>query len=400
MQTKIEKFKGSKVKITVKLSPEEMLHHIDHAYEHIAPTVKLPGFRPGKAPRALIESTVGVSRIMSDALDMAINDVYFKVLSEHKLTPVGSPNIVVNKYPTYGKTAEEVGQELELELEVSTFPEPKIGDYSKVRVSLPARETVKKEDVERIIDNLRKQKSDLKDIERAAQKGDFVDISYEGSQKGVKIDQMSSKAHPMVIGDGTLIPGFEDNIVGMKKGEEKEFELTFPKDYHSKDHAGKKATFKVKLNTLKEVELPAADDKLAESFGEKTFETLKSTIEKNLDSELERKFTGDVEQKVLDAIIPKVEADIPEVMIEKEIDRILSDYRERLEKMGLHFDSYLESLKKTTEDLRKEMRETAIKNIKVGLLLGEIIKEQKIDQEAPDAGKKAINFLVDKLAKK
>lgn len=397
MQTKVDKLKQSKVKLVVTFEPAEMIKYFDHAYYHLAPSVTLQGFRPGKAPRALVESNLGVTRILSHALDDAVNESYQKALVQEKLSPISAPAIKINQYPSYGETIEEIKNGFEYEAEFTVLPEISLGDYSKLKVEKPTKEAVKTDDVQKILDNLQKQKAGFTAIDRPAKMGDLAEINFDGSVKHVKIDGMSSKHHPVVLGEKTLIPGFEEEVVGMKKGEKKSFKIKFPKDYHAKNLAGQEAEFDVELLELKEVNLPEINDTFATDFGHKTVAELKKAIESNLVLEYEQKNENELEQKVLDKVLPLVKVDVPDEMTEKEIDRMLADYKAQMQKMGVNFETYLSGMKKTEADLRKEMRDAAVKNIKVGLMLGKIIEEQKIDHHNPDAGKLAIRHLVDKL---
>ncbi len=399
MEAKLEKQKGAKVKLTITVSPKEMIKYFNDAYEKLAPSVKLDGFRPGKAPKKLIEETIGVTRIMSDALDKAVQESYFKSVVEQKLTPVNQPNIVINKYPNYGETEEIIANDLEYVAEIEILPEVVLGDYSKFKVDTGKKEKAKKEDVDKILSHLQKQKAAFTPVEREAKKGDFVEITFEGFLKHVRIDAMCSKNHPVVLGEGSLIPGFEDHVIGMKKAEEKTFNIKFPKDYHAKEYAGKEAEFKVTLNELKEVKLPTVDEEFAKTFGQESVEELKQSIEKNLDKELEERFQQELEIKVMDKVLPLLKAEVPSSLVEKEIDRMIHDYSHQLEHQGLNFDQYLQSIKKTMDEIRKDMAVQAEKNVKVGLLLGKVITDQKIDANDPEAGKKAMEHLVKALTK-
>lgn len=399
MQTKVEKLKKSKIKLTITLEPKELVRYFKNAYDSIAPTIKLDGFRPGKAPRPLTESAIGVTRILSQALDEAINESYIKALKEEHLSPIASPAIKVNKYPNYGQTEEEISNGFEFEMEFLTLPEVILGDYSKVKVGKPAVEDVKDEDIQKILDNLKKQKASFAEVDRTAQMGDFAEITFEGSLKGVRMDAMCSKNHPLVLGEKSLIPGFEEEVVGMKKGDKKTFKIKFPKDYHSKELAGKDTEFNVELVNLKEVKLPEVDDVFAADFGQKSVKDLKDAIKKNLAVEYEKKYQNDLESRILDKVLPLVKTEISDELIEKEIDRMVHDYEHQLEHMGMKLESYLSSMKKTIEDIRKDMRSTAEKNVKVGLMLGKIIEQQKLDQNDPEVGKKAIEHLVKVMTK-
>ncbi len=399
MEIKVERLKQSKVKLVITLEPKEMIKHFNHAYEHVAPTAKLPGFRPGKAPRKLIESTIGVSRILGEGLDQAISEGYLKALKENNLSSMSSPSIKINKYPNYGETEEEIANPLEFEMEIMVFPEVTLADYSKIKIEKPKKEEVKEEDIKKILDNLQKQKASFVEIDREAKDGDWVEVSFEGSLKGVKIDSMCSKNHPLILGEKSLIPGFEEQIVGMKKGEKKTFKIKFPKDYHAKEYAGKEAEFSVDIINLKEVKLPPIDDTFAADFGQKNADELIEAIKKNLSLELDKKYQDDLENKVLDKMLPLVKADIADEMVNQEVNRIFTGYQEQLKGMGMNFETYLSSVKKTAEELQKEMRPTAEKNIKIGLMLGKIVDELKLDRDNPESAKKAISHLVDTMVK-
>lgn len=399
MQAKVEKLKQSKIKLIITVPPAEMKEHLNHAYSHLAPTVKLDGFRPGKAPRALIESTLGISRILGEGIDLAINQSYQKALEENKINPLTQPNIKINKYPEYGQTEEEIKNDLEFEAEVSVFPEIELGDYSKIKVERSKQEEARKEDVEKIIKNLQKQKATFLEVDRMARLGDLAEVSFEGFIRKVRINAMCSKNHPVVLGERTLIPGFEENIVGMKKGEKKEFKIKFPKDYHAKEHAGADAEFKVELANLKEVKLPEIDIVFVKDFGFDSVEKFREAVQKNLEEEIDKKSKNDLEAKIIDKLLPLVKSAIPEVMIDQEVNRMIGGYEDQLKKMGLNFEAYLKSMNKTADQIRQEMRATAEKNVKVGMMLGKIVEEQGYDHHDPEAGKKAIEYLVSKLTK-
>lgn len=399
MQVKFEDLKKGKVKLTINLTPKEMAVHFKQAFDRIAPTIKLDGFRGGKAPRKLIESTAGVTRILSDGLDLAVSDSYFKATKEQKLIPINQPNIVINKYPHYGHTEKEVAEEFEYDAEFEVLPPVTLKDYSKIKIEKKKLETAKKEDTDKVLSHILKQNAEFKDIEGPAKNGDRIEVSFEGFLKHVKMDQMCSKNHPLILGENTLIPGFEDELVGMKVGEKKEFKIKFPKDYHSKDFAGKDAEFKVEVVSVKEILLPKEDDDLAKRFGHDSMKALKDAIEQNLNMELEEKGKRELETNIIDAMLPLLSVEIPDSLVSREIERMISDFAKQITERGLNFDKYLEGIKKTREDLLKEMGPQAEKNIKVGLLLGKIVEENKFDQNDPEVGKKAMDYLVNKLTK-
>ena len=399
MEVKIEKKEKGKVKLIITLTPKEMAVHFKTAFDKVAPTIKLPGFREGKAPRKLIESSAGVARILSDGLDIAVSDSYFKATREEKFIPIVQPNIVINKYPHYGHTEKEVGEIFEYEAEFEILPPVTLKDYSKIKIDKKTAEKAKKEDVDKVLSHILKQNAEMKDLDRPAKNGDRIEINFEGFVKHVRIDQMCSKNHPLILGEKTLIPGFEEELVGLKTGDKKDFKIKFPKDYHGKEYAGKEAQFKVEVLSLKEVILPKEDDELAKKFGHDTMKELKDAIEKNLNMELEENAKRELENNIIGAMLPLLSVEIPDSLISREIERMISDFSSQITGRGLNFDKYLEGIKKTREDLLKEMKPQAERNIKVGLMLGKIVEEQKLDQNDPEAGKKAMEFLVSKLTK-
>lgn len=399
MEVKSEDLKKGKFKLTITVSPEEMVGYYNKSYEKIAPTIKLDGFRPGKAPRKLVEAAAGTARILSEALDAAVSENYYKAVVEKNLNPITQPKIVINKYPSYGDKSENVKDEFEFEAEIEVMPPITLGDYSKLKVKPKESKKAGAEDLKKVLDHFQKQSSTFSEIDRAAKKGDRVEITFEGFLKKVRIDQMCSKNHPLVLGEGNMIPGFEDHVIGMKKGEKKEFKITFPKDYHAKEYAGKEAEFNVELIDLKEVKMPELSDEFAKKFGHKNMEDLKKAIEKNLNQEMEEESKRNLEMEVIEKILPLLKAEIPESLIASETNRMLGQYSEQLSKQGINFERYLESIKKTREQILAEMKPQAEKNVKVGLLLGKIIEEKKWDSKDPKSGEKAIQYLVNELTK-
>lgn len=399
MIKEVKKLEKSRMKIVITVPAKEMVKYFKQAYSELAPTVKLQGFRPGKAPQKLIESSLGVGKIVSEAMNIALNKEYYAVIKEKNIVPISQPNIVIDKYPTYGLTESEVKDDLEFTAEFEIYPEISVGDYSKIKVDMGKPEEPNKEDVDKILIHLQKQKASFTDIERAAKSGDFAEIDFEGFLKKVRIDSMCSKHHPVVLGEGSLIPGFEDQVVGMKKDEEKTFKIKFPKDYQAKDLAGKEAEFKVKVNALREIQMPELDDKFAEAFGQKTLKDLSAAIKKSVGEEMIHKFEHDLEERVLEKVLPMVKVEVPERLVDQEVQRTIERYQKQLTGQGLDFDGYLKSIKKELADMEKELRPQAEKNVKIGLFLGKLIQDQKLDENDPDAGKKALSALVKKLTK-
>lgn len=399
MNIKQEKLEKGKIKLIITLSAKEMIEHFKNSFDQIAPTIKLDGFRPGKAPRKLVEETAGIARLLSTALDSAINNSYQEALRKEKLVPISVPKIVVDKYPNYGQTEKEIGSELIYEAELEILPEVVLKDYSKIKVKKEEPKTAKKEEVEKILHQLQKQSSTMEEKAGGAEKGDRIEINFEGFLKKVRIDEMSSKNYPVILGEGALIPGFEDNLMGLSKGDKKDFKIKFPKDYHSKQFAGQEAEFKIEILDLKKIILPEQNDDLAKKFGKDNMADLKVDIEKNLNEQYQKEAERNLEIKVIEAVLPKLETEIPEGLTDREVGRMFSDYQKQMESKGVNFDKFLESMKKSGDDIKIEMRPQAEKNVKVGLLLGKIAKEANLDHHDPEVGKKAMDYLTKKLVK-
>lgn len=397
MEVVKEDLKGSQIKLKITVHPSELASYFRTVYEELAPSVKIDGFRAGKAPYKMIEGVLGYNRLLSEGLDHALNQSYGKAVTESKVFPVSAPKVEIKKSPQYSLDETEILDDLVYEVIVDVMPEVILKDYSKAKVTPPKKQQASEAEVNKIIDQLRKQKATFKERDGAAIKGDRIEITYEGFLKGVRVDNMCSKNHPLILGEGNLIPGFEEQIEGMKKGETKEFKIKFPKDYHDKEAAGKEATFKITLNDVKEVVLPELDATFAKSFGHDKMEVLAKEVKKSLEAEIEKEYQQKLEVAVTDKMVGYVDTEIPEGLIDSELDRMIEGYQSQVEGYGVKFDKYLESMKKTEADLRKDMRDQATKNVKIGLLLGKVIEEMKLDPHDKDAGRKALNHLIKTL---
>jgi len=399
MKVTKEDLKKSRIKLTIEVEPKELAIHNRLAFEKIAEGVKIDGFRPGKAPYKLVEAAAGHNRLVADGIDRALNASYIEALKQEKLSPLSNPDLNIKKSPQFSLDETEILDNLIYEAEFDIMPPVNLGDYSKLSIKAPKKEEVKDGDVDKIIDHLRKQKATFSDVERGAKKGDRIEINYDGFLKKVKIDRMCSKNHPMILGEGNLIPGFEEEVVGMKKGEKKEFKIKFPKDYHDKEIAGKDAEFHVTLVDLKEVVLPELNDEFTKAFGHNTVKKLESAILDNLNLELEQNYSNKVELEVVEKVLPLLKVETPESLIHQETERMIEGFKQQVESNGLAFDKYLEGIKKSIADLEKEMHDQAEKNVRIGLMLGMIIEKEKIDPHDKDAGRKALDKLVKTLVK-
>lgn len=394
-----ENLKNSQVKLKIEVKPEKLVEYFRAAYEKIAAGVSVPGFRSGKAPYKIVLARVGNNKLLSEGIDRAVSESYAQAISEEKIVPISHPAVSVRKMPQFSLNQDDVKDDLVFEIELYVMPPVELSDYKKVSVKIPKKEEAKDRDVEKILGHLLKQKATFKEINRPVKKGDRIEINFEGSISKVKKDKLCSKNFPLILGESNLVPGFEEKLIGLKKGDKSQFQLTFPGDYFDKEIASKKVDFIANIIDAKEVVLPKMTDEFAKIFGQESVDKLKKAIKENLKKEIEQKFQAGLEQSVIEKILPKLKVELPDILVENEINRMIDDMRGKVESRGLKFEKYIDSLKKTQDDLRKDMRNQAEKNIRVGFLLGKVIEDQKIDSSNKDAAKIAIDYLVKTIVK-
>jgi trigger factor len=351
--------------------------------EEVSKSVTLPGFRPGKAPRQQVLASVGRQRIEAGALDRALPESYRAAIEEAGLHPVAPPELKMESYvpPLEGSDAErEVAR---FQAEVDVLPEIKVAGYQKVKVKAPKTEPVTEEELERVITYLRKQQAQIKDAEPDASvaEGMWVDIGYQGSVDGVARSDMTNPHHPLIVGEGQLIPGFEENLTGLRKGEEKTFSITFPKDYHAKELAGKKAQFSVTVHELRQLTLPEKDAAFAKQFGHDSWTELEKAIRQDLEKEKAEQRRTQIEQDIIGALLKLVRFEVPRSLVEEERERMYQEARARLSKAQVEWSQYLAQTNQTDEKVKQELEEQAERNVRTGLILREIVKTEGLPEE-------------------
>jgi len=336
--------------------------------------MNIPGFRPGKAPYDMVKDKIGEQAIYEEALEQTVKKTYPQAVLDHQLETVGQPKISVLKLAP--------GNSLVYKAQVSLLPKIQIGEYKKIKARKKEVKIEPKE-IDKAIINLQKMFGKEMLAERPAEKGDKVEIDFDVFIDKVAIDGGGSKQHPLIIGEGHFVPGFEENLIGLAKEQVKEFKLNFPKDYHKKDLAGKLAESKVKMRAIYKVDLPKLDDNFAKQVGQfKNFEELRQKIEESIKKDSESKEEQKFELEIIDEIIKKSKfEEIPEILIEAEKDKILTELEQDIQKQGMKFDDYLASIKKSKDELKKDFEEPALKRIKTALGLRHIAKEEKIKVE-------------------
>ena len=373
MNVKVENTENkNEVKLTFNIEAEKFEEAIKKVYTKTAKYFNIPGFRKGKAPFQLVERQYGAAIFYEDAFNELVPEIYDEAIKENKVEAVSRPNIDIVQM--------EKGKELIFTATVETKPEVELGKYKGIEIK-KIEYTTSDKDIEHELGHMAERNARLVTVEdRPVENGDITTIDFEGSVDGVKFEGGTSENHELTIGSNTFIPGFEDQIIGMKIDEEKDIKVKFPDDYFSKDLAGKDAVFKVKLHEIKKKELPKMDDEFAKDVSEfDTLDELKNSIKERLDTQNADKTKYETEEEAIKTVCENTPIDIPNGMIEMEIDNMLHDMEHRLQYQGLNLTQYLQIMGKTEEDVRKEFKEQAEKSVKSRLVLEAIVKAEKIE---------------------
>ena len=373
MSIKVEKTdKTNELKLTFTVEAEKFDEGMKKVYAKTAKYFNVPGFRKGKAPMSLIEKTYGSSIFYEDTFNEIVPDIYEKELKENNIDAVSRPEIEI--------TQMEKGKDLIFTAIVQTKPEVKLGKYKGIELE-KADTSVMAADVKAELERMAEKNARLVSVEnRAVKNKDITVIDFEGFVDGEAFEGGKAEKHELEIGSKTFIPGFEDQIIGMKIGEEKDINVKFPEEYFSKELAGKDATFKVKLHEIKVKELPAIDDEFAKDVSEfETLKDLKASIKEKLVEEKKKQAKYQTEDAAIKAVCEDTKIDIPSGMIETEIDNILRDIDGRLAYQGLNLAQYLKMMNKSEDEMRKEYEAQAAESVKTRLVLEAIVKEEKIE---------------------
>lgn len=382
MSVKVENTENkNEVKLTFTVEAEKFEEAMKKVYTKTAKYFNIPGFRKGKAPMQLVERQYGSEIFYEDAFNELAADVYDEGIKESKVEAVSKPNIDIVQM--------EKGKELIFTATVQTKPEVKLGKYKGIEIK-KIEYNVSDEEIDHEIGHMAEKNSRLVSIEdRPVESGDITVIDFEGSVDGVPFEGGKAEGHELEIGSNTFIPGFEDQIIGMKIDEEKDINVKFPDEYFSKDLAGKDAVFKVKLHEIKKKELPTIDDEFAKDVSEfDTLKELKTSIKERLTAENEKKEKYETEEEAIKTVCENTDIDIPNGMIEVEIDNMVKDIETRLSYQGLKLEQYLQMLGKTEEEMRKEFEEQATRSVKSRLVLEAIVVAEKLEASEDEVTEK------------
>ncbi len=373
MNCKVEKTKNAnEVKLEITVEAEKFEEAIKKVYFKSAKYFNIPGFRKGKAPMQIVEKYYGKEIFYEDAFNEVAGEALEEAVKENKLEVVSRPDIDVTQI--------EKGKDLIFTAVMQTKPEAELGKYKGIEIK-KIEYNVSDEDIEHELGHMQEHNSRLISIEdRPVESGDIATIDFEGFVDGVAFEGGKAENHDLEIGSNTFIPGFEDQIIGMKIDEEKDINVKFPEEYFSKELAGKDATFKVKVHEIKKKELPELDDEFAKDVSEfDTLKELKADIKAKKEKQNEERAKYETQDAVIKAVCEKMKVEIPSGMIEMEIDNMLKDIENRLSYQGLKLEQYLQMMGKTEEDMRKEYEPQAIEGIKSRLALEAVIKAEKIE---------------------
>ena len=373
MKSKLEKTKNAnEVKFEITVEAEKFEEAIKKVYFKSAKYFNIPGFRKGKAPMQIVEKYYGKEIFYEDAFNEVVPDAMEEAVKEHNVEVVSRPDIEVTQI--------EKGKDLIFTAIVQTKPEAELGKYKGIEIK-KIEYNVSDEDIEHELGHMQEHNSRLISIEdRPVESGDIATIDFEGFVDGKAFEGGKAEGHELEIGSNTFIPGFEDQVIGMKIDEEKDINVKFPEEYFSKDLAGKDATFKVKVHEIKKKELPELDDEFAKDVSEfDTLEELKADIKEKQQKQNDEKAKYETQDAVIKAVCENVKVEIPDGMVEVEIDNMLKDIEQRLSYQGLKLEQYLQMMNKSIEDIRKEYEPQAVEGIKSRLALEAVIKAEKIE---------------------
>ena len=371
MSLQVEKMEKNMAKLTIEVAAEDLEKAMQNAYQKAKGRISIPGFRKGKAPRKMIEQMYGKGVFLEDAVNALIPEHYSKALAECELEIVSQPTIDI--------TQAEPGKAFIFTAEVATKPEVTLGDYKGVEV--PKTEiTVTDEDVDAEIKKEQETNSRTINVEdRGAQLQDVVTIDFEGSVDGVPFDGGQATEYPLTLGSNTFIPGFEDQLVGAKVGDDVDVKVTFPEEYQAKELAGKEAIFKCAVKKIEAKELPELDDDFAKDVSE--FDTLaeyKEHIKTNLVERKENEAKRAKEDAAVDKAIENAQMDIPEAMLQTQCRQMLDDFSRRMQSQGLSMDQYFQFTGMTAEKMMEDMKPQALKRIQTRLVLEKVAEVENI----------------------
>lgn len=373
----IKKLSKSRIEFEITVPWSLWEKYLDTAAAEASAEIKIPGFRPGKAPRKMVEQKVGKGTILNNAAEKAVQKSYVDFILKEKLEVIGSPEIEL-------KTV-SAGKDLEYVARAAVMPEIKVNGKYKKEIEKINKEyrnkksEISEEELQLEMKKMANSRAKLVTVLREAAKNDRVEIDFDVLLGGLPIENGKSINHPLIIGQEVFVPGFEDELIGMKEGAKKAFELEFPKDYHSSKLAGKKATFQVTMKLVQERQVPKIGDEFAKSMGNfENLEVLKRNLQENMEHEQEHKIREQKRHEYLEKITENTEAEIPEILIREETQKMFHELEHQVQAMGISLDQYLQQIKKNRAELERDWEPNAVRRVKSSMALNKIVGEEEI----------------------
>ena len=386
VKVETERKPGSQVLLSVEVPVDQVSRSIDQAYSRLAPRVRIAGFRPGKAPRPMVEREIGWPTLRQEALDLLLPTAYDAALDEAGLDPIDVPRVEVEQF--------DRGQPMRFKATVSIKPEINLGDYTDIRVPRPQTEVTDK-DVEETIERLRARFAELHDVDRPVQAGDFLTVDTHILKGGATLVGESQTDAQLEVDKERLIPGLADGLAGQAVNETRDIRLTLPEDYPKKDLAGSEVIFRVTVKTIKERRLPPVDDELAKQVGRgQTLLELRQQIQNELQEAAHSADEQRFENDVLKALDDRMQVEVPEALIDREVNRRIRELETRLQDQGVKMDRYLEYTNTSLDVLRAEQRPQAVQKVRLELALETVAEREGLavsDAEVEDAVNNALS---------
>lgn len=373
MTAKWEKQEGNVGVLTVTVPEAEMKTGLDKAFKKVVKQVNVPGFRKGKMPRPLFEQRFGVESLYQDALDFILPDAYANAVEEAGINPVDRPEIDIEQM--------EKGKDLIFTAKVTVEPEVKLGDYKGLEVEAQDTEVTDEEVEEGIKAELARKAELVVKEDGAVEEGDIVNLDFDGYVNDEQFEGGKAEGYDLEIGSGQFIPGFEEQLVGTKTGEEKDVNVKFPEEYHAEELAGKDAVFKVKINEVKAKEVPELDDELAKELDESvdSVDAYKTKYRNDLTAQKKLQAENATKEELIMTAVKNTEIDIPDAMVETELGRMMQEFEQNIAQQGLNLDLYYQFSGQTEEQLKESMKADAEQRVKTNLTLAAIAKEENIE---------------------
>ncbi len=369
MEVKVKKLSKSKIEILFEIPWKEFEGYFKKASLILGKDITVKGFRPGKMPQEILEKEIGTEKILQKAADLAVKEKYPQIIQEKKIETASQPQINITKLAQ--------GNPFEFKAEIFVLPEINLPDYKKIASQIKKREVlVEDKDVEDAVNWIQQSRAVFTPLEREARFDDFVEIEYQSPQ----IENNKVFRDKFLLGKAKFVPGFEENLKGMKKGEEKEFNVLFPRDYSNKSLADKKILFKVKMKSVQKMELPEINDEFARKLGKfENLNSLKENLRQGIKKEKELEESQRIRNEILEKIAQNSKCDLPESLVETEKNHLLDDLKQKVSQgLQISFEEYLTQIKKTEEEIKNSFLENAQKRVKNFLVLREIGKTENI----------------------